>query len=206
MNMHVVPEGYMKNARGELIPEENIKPAQKLQDELVRGLMKDARRIHDELRTFKALALSETLALRETVAQDYDVSLGGQKGNVTLRSFDGTMEVQIAVQEHVTFGPELSAAKELIDNCVTRWSEGANSNVRALVDHAFQVNKTGKIDTQRVLSLRQLNMAGDPEWHRAMDAIADAIIVTGSKTYIRFYEVDPKTERKVALSLDIAKV
>jgi hypothetical protein len=88
---------------------------------------------------------------------------------------------------------------------VTRWSEGANDNIRALIDHAFQVNKEGRIDTHRVLGLRRLDIE-DADWKRAMDAISDAVRVSGSKTYVRFYQIDAETGQRAAITLDLANV
>ena len=59
--------------------------------------------------------------------------------------------------------------------------------IRALVDHAFRVNKGGHVDVNQVLSLRKLEIQ-DVEWKEAMKAIADAITVVGKAEYIRFYE------------------
>ncbi|MGR3479383.1 DUF3164 family protein [Salipiger marinus] len=200
-----IPQGFWQNSRGELIPEARVKPVDKLEDQLVRTMCHTAKGVHEQLAALKALALGEAQAFKALVAQEYGAEKGGTKGNMTLRSFDGTMEMQVAVAEHLSFGPQLSAAKELIDACVTRWSEGANDNIRALIDHAFQVNKEGRIDTQRVLGLRRLDI-DDPDWKRAMDAISDAVRVTGSKTYVRFYQIDPVTGQREAITLDLANV
>jgi len=97
---------------------------------------------------------------------------------------------------------ELQAAKELIDDCVAEWSEGSNDNLKVLVNDAFDVKKEGSIDTGRVLALRRLDIT-DEKWVKAMNAISDAVRVTGSRTYIRFYETDQKGERS-AISLDLA--
>jgi ribulose bisphosphate carboxylase small subunit len=198
-----VPDGYWANARGELIPETKVKPEDKLEDELVRRMAGHARAISEQLTALKALAMSEAQSFKALVAEQYGASRGGKKGNMTLRSFDGTLEMQVAVSEHLTFGPQLAASKELIDDCIIRWSEGSNDNIRALIDQAFQVNKEGRIDTHRVLALRRLDIE-DADWKRAMDAISDAVRVSGSKTYVRFYEIDPATERRFAITLDLA--
>lgn len=123
---------------------------------------------------------------------------------MTLRSYDGALEMQIAVSKSISFGVELQAAKELVDKCVERWSEGASDNIVALVQHAFQTNKEGRIDTGRVLGLRKLDIDED-DWKAAMDAISDAIRVTGSKTYVRFYQRDPETGETNPIPLNIAK-
>lgn len=202
-----IPDGYLKNARGELIPEANVKPEDKLEDELVKKLVPEARWLRDNLARFKSYSLLEAGAFKELVAEKYGAAKGGAKGNMTLRSFDGSMEVQVALSESIDLhSAQLQAAKALIDECVIRWSEGANDQIKALVDHAFQVNKEGRIDTARVLGLRRLDMGGDAQWASAMEAISDAVRVTGSKTYIRFYERDPKTEIRRAIPLDLAGV
>ncbi len=201
-----IPVGYMQDAQGNLVPEAKIKPQHKIEDELVRRLTASAQSLHNVLAEFKKTALSETMNFRSLVAEQYGAKKGGAKGNMTLRSFDGAFEVQIAVSETLTFGVELQAAKELVDNCLERWSEGSNDNIKVLVTHAFHVNKQGRIDTQQVLGLRRLEMDGDEEWTRAMEAISDAVRVDSSKTYIRFYQFDPASEIKSAISLDLAAV
>lgn len=203
--MNMVPDGYMKNSQGALIPVDNVKPEHKLEDELARRLVGGARSINTVLAEFKATVLSEVEAFRELVMEQYGVTRGGAKGNVTLSSYDGELRVQVAISEYLTFGPELEAAKALIDGCIERWSEGANDNIRVLVNDAFQVNKEGRIDTHRVLGLRRLKIE-DADWQRAMQAIGDAVRVTGSKTYARFYERDPKSGETRPIPLDLAAV
>lgn len=201
--MTSLPDGYMRDAKGALIPIGTIKPEHLLEDELVRDLLAEAEVISGMLTAFREAALERVASFRALIDQQYGVTKGGRKGNVTLTSFDGTLQMQVAIGEHLAFGPELQAAKALIDQCVERWSEGANENIRALVDHAFQVNKQGRIDTHRVLGLRRLSIE-DPDWQRAMDAIGDAVRVVGSKTYARFYRVDPVSGVRTAIPLDLA--
>lgn len=94
--------------------------------------------------------------------------------------------------------------KKLIDDCVIAWSDGANDNLKALVDHAFRVNKQGRIDVNEVLGLRQVEI-DDARWQEAMDAIADSIRVTGTSQYLRIYERQPNGKYE-QVSLDIAGV
>ena len=109
------------------------------------------------------------------------------------------------MQDQIVFGEQLMAAKALIDECVRDWSQGANDNVRALVTHAFQTDKAGKINTGRVLGLRQLNIT-DEKWQKAMQAISDSIRVASSKPYVRFYKRDDDSGDYAHISLDAAAV
>lgn len=201
----MIPEGYMEDAQGNLVPLDNVKPEHLEEDALVKTLVGHAVEINKEIASFKARSMGDVEALRQLVFEKHGATLGGKKGNITLRSYDGRLQVQVAVSETLAFGPELEAAKSLIDECVLRWSTDANDNLKALVDHAFQVNKKGRIDTHRVLGLRKLKI-DDPEWYRAMEAISEALRVTGSRSYIRFYRRDPKTEIVTPIPLDLAKV
>lgn len=199
----MIPEGYMEDAKGALVPVTAIKPERLAEDALVKELTEKAGELSRALAAFRERAMDDVAALQALVSEKYGATLGGRKGNLRLTSFDGSLRVRVAISETLTFGPELTAAKALIDGCITRWSEGSTAQIKALVDQAFQVNKQGRIDTQRVLGLRSLDMGGDEDWARAMDAISDAIRVSGSKTYVRFHRVDAKsgTERQIALDL-----
>ena len=94
-------------------------------------------------------------------------------------------------------------AKELIDQCIHEWSNGARSEIRALVNDAFQVDKEGRVNTARILSLRRLDIQ-DEKWLTAMQAIGESIQVAGSKTYFRVYERVGDSDQYKAIVLDIA--
>ena len=139
-----------------------------------------------------------------TLAEKYGRTRGGAKGNVTFSTFDGAQQITIRVQETLTFGPELQIAKDLIDECVTEWSEGANANLRAIISDAFQVDKEGQLNTGRILSLRRVKIQ-DERWNRAMEAISESLQVAMSKAYINFREKD-KHGKLINIPLDIAAI
>lgn len=199
------PEGMMTDAQGRFVPVDLVKPQHRLEDEMVNRLIWTARTANQMLCDLKVEALAEAAAFRDLLAQEYGTERGGKKGNLSFKSYDGTIVMEVAVQDAIDLGPEIATAKELIDGCLERWSADANQNLKALIDDAFQVGKAGRIDTQRVLSLRRLDIE-DADWSRAMDAISDAVRVHTTRTYVRFYEVDPMTGTRKPILLDFAKV
>ena len=68
--------------------------------DLVTRLVLHAEQISEQLRAFKALALSETQAFKAEIASLYDAKKGGADGNMTLRSYDGRYVLRLAVQKH----------------------------------------------------------------------------------------------------------
>lgn len=199
------PDGYRKDAQGRLIPEDQIKPIDKLRDELVLSLATKAKALQKQMRDFKQMAYSEIQEFVELSANEYGTKLGGKKGNVTLLSFDGSNKIQHAVQESLAFDERLQVARSLIDECLQEWVKDARPELAVIVNDAFRVDTKGEIRTARVLSLRRYEIE-DVRWQRAMDAIGDACQVVGSKIYIRFYERVGESEHYRPVTLDIAGV
>jgi hypothetical protein len=182
-----------------------IKPIDRARDELVRDLGDRAKQMSKLLREFKDRVFQDIDAFVELSAEQYEVKLGGKKGNLTLYSFDGALKVQVAIAEHMVFDERLQAAKQLIDECILKWSEGSRDEIKVLVQAAFQTDKEGKINTGRVLALRRLDIR-DEKWQKAMQAIGESLQVVGSKEYVRFYERIGDSDQYQPISLDIAAV
>lgn len=199
-----IPDGYRLNDKGHLIPLDKIKEIDKLRDETVINLVEQALNLQSQMRSIKDKAFTEFHNFVELSAQEYDTVIGGKKGNVSLMSFDGKYKVQIAIQDNLVFDERLQVAKSLIDECLTEWTADSNDNVKAIIDNAFAVDKEGKINIRRVLSLRSLNIVDD-KWQRAMQAISDATQVISSKEYMRFYERDEHGKYQ-QISLDFANL
>jgi len=198
-----IPEGYMEDTQGRLVPESKVKPLDILRDQTVRGIVQEAKEERERLRRVKAGALSDVNTFLETAAEQYDTTYGGQKGNVSLTSFDGRYKVERKINEQISFDERLQVAKSKIDECIRRWATDSNDKIKALVEHAFQVDKEGNVSVSRILGLRRLNI-DDPDWKKAMEAIDDSMRVLGSKTYLRLYERNDTTGKYEPIPLDIA--
>lgn len=196
------PAGYMRDACGNLIARENVRDIDLARNDLVNELAAKALELHERLTAFKASALGDIDSFVELSAERYGVKLGGKKGNVTLDTFNGQFRIERQVAEHIAFDEGLQAAKALIDECLREWTQGGNANVRTLVDHAFRVDKKGKLNTGAILGLRRLKI-DDERWSRAMTAISESITVMGTCMYVRVYRRD-ENGRYNLIALDMA--
>lgn len=200
----VAGEKFMKDGAGRLVPIDVVKPIDKLQDQAVRKMMGYAEALSAQVGRFKAHCFTDFAALQDLIAEQYKAKpLGGAKGNVTITTVDGTMKVQIQVQDQIAFGPELQSAKALVDECIADWAQGTRSEIRALVEHAFQVDKEGRINRGALFQLRRVSIS-DERWKQAMEAIGDSIRVIGSSTYMRFYKRERADGRWEPVTIDMA--
>lgn len=203
MSTTTIPEGYRADAQGRLVPLAQIKEIDLARDALVQEIVTEAKAINAVLRNLRIRAHDDIQAFAELSAEKYGAKLGGKKGNLTLISFDGRYKVLRAISEQLAFDERLQAAKALIDACINEWATGSRDELRALINDAFQVDRAGKIDTARVLSLRRVDIK-DERWKRAMEAISDSLQVAASRSYIRVYERVGNTEEYRQINLDLA--
>jgi hypothetical protein len=200
-----VIDGYWKDGKGALVPVSMIKDIDIEREQVVEEIIKHAKLLNKELSLFKAKAFGDIAAFIELSAEQYNVILGGKKGNVTLFSFDGRYKVQRTMHDNIAPDERILAAKQLTMNCVNDWSENARPELKAIVNRAFATSKDGDLKLGRLLELRRLDIK-DERWQKAMDALSESLQVIGSRSYIRVYERIGDSNEYRPIALDIAGV
>ena len=201
--VEVAGKTYMTDAKGALVPVELVKAADQLQDEMVRRVMGFALELNARIARFKQHTLDDVADLLAVLAQDYNTKIGGQKGNVTLTSYDGTLQVRLQIQERLTFGPELQAAKSLVDAYLTELTADSQPELRGIVQHAFRTDQAGLINRAELFRLLRYEIE-DGRWQEAMRAIRDSIRVEGTKEHVRFYRRETARDTWRAVTIDVA--
>ncbi len=195
---------HLRDAKGRLTPLSTIKAQDQLQHEVVAKIIGYATDLSAQVTRFKQHTFDDLSEFEALLAMEYGESRGGAKGNKTFMSFDGLMKIQVSVQDHIDFGPELQIAKGLIDECLNEWAAEAREELRAIVTRAFNTDKAGQINRAEIFMLLRLDIA-DPRWNDAMQAIRDAMRVVGSKTYVRCYARANPDAAWEPITIDLAK-
>lgn len=203
--MKVMIEGkeYWRDAKGNLTPAELVKEIDKARDALVHEWVERGRDLSKAISHFKEGIFGDVQAFIELSAEKYGAKVGGNKGNVTLFSYDGKYKIQRAINESLQFDERIQAAKVLIDECLNEWSEGSRPELKALIERAFNVDKEGNLNTSRILGLRRVEIQNS-RWQNAMQAISESVQVVSSKAYVRLYERVGETDQYVPIALDVA--
>lgn len=195
---------FFTDARGGFVPLNVVKAQHKLEDETVRKIMAFALDLNAQIARFRNHTMVDLGTFDALLAQEYGAKIGGAKGNRTYQTFDGLMKVQVQVADQVDFGPELQVAKKLVDECLNEWSADSRPEIQALVSDAFDTDKEGKINRSKIFMLLRHSIE-DERWQRAMDAIRDAMRITGSKEYVRFYTRQKPEDGWQAVTIDLAR-
>jgi len=197
---------YLPDARGALVPLDLVKPADKLQDEMVRKIMGYAIAASEQLERLKMHTMMDLAALDQLLEQNYKLVKRGNKGkgNRTYMSHDGLYRVNVQRAESIDFGPQLQVAKTILDELLIEWSAESRPEIRALITRAFNTDKEGQINRSDIFMLLRLEI-DDPRWMEAMAAIRDAMRVVGTKEYVRFaHRADP-TDDWTSVTVDLAR-
>ncbi len=180
---------YMTDAKGSLVPINLIKPVDKLEDEIVRKIMKYATDLNVQITRFRGHTMTDLGEFDALLDQEYNTKKRGKKGNRTYSTFDGLQKVVVQIQDTIDFGPQLQQAKTLLDECMNEWAANARPEIQAIITRAFNTDKEGKVNRSEIFMLLRLDIS-DERWLEAMRAIREAMRVTSSKEYVRFYTRD----------------
>ena len=178
------PPGWVMDPKGRMIRESVVREEDRLEDQTVRVIAAYWLDLAMQVYRFRAHTAADFAALHALLAEKYTARRVGMRGNTSYMSLDGRLKIVIQSQDRITFGPEIQIARTLIDGLIERWGVGTSDEVRALIAHAWPVDRPGQIHRESVLRLLRLDI-DDPEWREAQRAIRNAVRVTGSKQYLR---------------------
>lgn len=179
---------HMTNSKGHQVPINLVKPGDRQIDETVREIHGFAVALVNQIARFRSHTYDDLGALMELLADQYGVRMRGMqeggRGNVSFKSYDGLIKVEISVQDYVEYGPELQIAKKLVDQYIHEVGEGAPDELRALLNYAFDVDQKGKVNQSALYQMRRWNI-DHPTWLKAMEAVKDSQRVESTREFVR---------------------
>ncbi|MFB2531008.1 DUF3164 family protein [Paracoccus sp. p3-h83] len=194
---------YIADGVGKLTALDAIPAAKRLRDEMVRKEFGFALALSEQIGRFRAHVISNLDEFDALMAQEYNVKIGGEKGNRTYTSFDGLFRIEIKVQPRVAFGPEMAAAKALFDECMREWAEDTPAELRSIVTNAFDVDREGAINRTNVYILLGVE-SQDERFREGQRALRESMYVISSKEYVRFSRRASHRDKWAGVTIDLA--
>lgn len=174
-----------RDEQGTEIPFNRITPTERKKEKLAFKLAKEAAGINEKLSGFKAtLAAACDEVLKQALSDKERTNMG--KGNITWYNFDGSIKIEMSVNENIEFDSILiEQAKQKLLDLVGESISSEKDMIKELVLAAFQTSK-GRLDTKKILGLKKhASRIKDKRYHEAMELIDNSIRRPDSKTYYR---------------------
>ena len=169
---------------GQPIPVARILPLEKQTEKVAFFFAKKAIDISNRLSSFKEEIAKECEAIYTESMKDAKVG----KGNFTFFNFDGSIKIEVQVNEMITFDTILiEKAKQKLMELVGESISEDKEFIKELVMSAFQTSR-GQLDTKRVMGLKKhAKRIKDERYHDAMALIDESVRRPSSKTYFRVW-------------------
>lgn len=194
---------HMRTGTGALVPVDTIPALKKIRDEVVRREFGFAIALSEQISRFRAHTMARLGEFDALMQQEYNVTVGGDKGNRCYTSVDGLWKIEVRVQDRLAFDDGMLAAKALFDECMREWGADTRPELQAMISNAFNVDKEGQINRTSIFIL--LGVASeDVRFQEGQRALREAMYVIGSKEYLRFSFRETYRDRWRTLTIDLA--
>ncbi len=194
----------MTNAMGDVVPVKYVPKYDKARDAVVRKIHARFVKERTALEELVKACLKDIDSLK--VFKDNGV-MGGEKGNVSLTSFDGLITIQVQQNYCIRLDERVVKARELMFDYAKGLAEKVEGNDGAalfeIIKGAFEANKAGALPYAKVLGLLRLNINA-PLWVEAKQLLTDSITTDKGKRYLRCFVKTDRQHDGALVKLDLA--
>jgi hypothetical protein len=207
------PDDHLTDDKERYCPLRTLSAVEIARDAFVNSTVDRAEFIVRLMACFKEDTHLDIDAFIQKAADDYEIEMGGAKGNLTLFNFDGTAKVCLRFSNKFVFNEKLQIAKQLLDKVIAEEKEkGTLSDVVVvMINEAFAFDTEKSVNYYRLIKLTKHEGIKNENWQKAMAAIKECTDVIGKTAYLQFYRRDKDKPKNKAESwrpilLDLAKV
>lgn len=193
---------FGKEVAAKYLPKYDLK-----RDAVAKAILRDFLKAREMLERVKERSIARIRDLQEEAAKDTNVKpLGGPRGNIQFRSFDGSIIIRYDADYKTAFDERLALAQQLINEAIAESAEGAeNPDLIEIATRAFQPRRTGRLDMQRIRELCTYRVS-HPKWKQAVEIIKKCERTVGTKNYLRVAVRQSRDQKPKPITLNIAEV
>ena len=188
INTQKSKDQFWKDESGTAIPYNRTTPVERLMERSSAKIVKEALAVNAKLVSFRETIESLSQEAFEAFMEANN-SDRKHKGNFTWYNFDRSIKIEVAISEPIQFDDlTIKAAKLKFDKFIEENVTSKNDFVKPMILEAFQTQRSGSLDTKRVLGLaRHERKVNNPMFSEAVQLINEAIRRPKSKTYYRVW-------------------
>ncbi|CAM3512647.1 DUF3164 family protein [Arcobacter aquimarinus] len=178
-------KGWWQDKTGEYKHPARIDIDEQLEDELVEKIHAKGLKLQAAILEYKDFVYSECYAFLDNLREEYNIErLKGKTERITLKSFNGTKEFKISVNNLIDYNQvKVELAKEkFLQYANLKIKDIEDNDIKTIVLGALEP-KNGKYDDRDIQKL--INWGFEhPFWKEGVELLQSARITTGTKSYI----------------------
>ena len=196
---------------GNSIPAKHVRPYDRKRDAIANRIFNLWGAEEQRLTALKATTNRLLDEIREAAAKEAGVKLGGAKGYLQFRSFDGRIIIRFENRSKTEFDERITLVQQLIREAIDELAADAGRSgkvqeLRKVADAAFKPRgKDGRLDRQRVRDIATVQV-DHPKWRKAAELIRECDKVVGHQEYVRVACRPAPDAEPIPIILDISKV
>ncbi|MCE2563752.1 DUF3164 family protein [Komagataeibacter sp. FNDCF1] len=197
-------EGMVRNTRGSETLRQHVPVRCLLQNDITVKMVEGARALRDLVAEQKRQLTEDAELYVRSMMALYNANPTGRRGGFTITSYDDLLKVEFSVSDYRAVDGAVVAAQALVAEVLNDLMGQIDPWIRDLLDSAFNRDeRTGKINVENLQKLKRVDIP-HPKWPDACAAIEDSVRITGSQSYLRFYERDRQDDKWRAISLQFS--
>lgn len=185
----------IQDHNGYEIPLASVAKIELQKDKIARKMADKFKKMSLLLTNLKDEAFDDADKIYESQLRAYEIdgkNTEKMKGNFTFYSYDKSIKIEVNIGQRLEFDDKINLAKAEIDAYLEEITEGQNSDIITIVNHAFTTVR-GKLDHKKILQLFSYKIK-NARWEKAMQLLKDSITTNHSKRYIKVSERDSNGE------------
>lgn len=205
MNNQVIPKGYVKRANGDLTLESNLSDLEREENTLVGALFPRAKDLHEQMGRFKHDVMSMIEETIKRCIKDHKIKRFEKiKGNVSFVSIDGKYKVERGISDKIEANSSIEAARQLFVQYAEVLEAQSGEDAREFLKDYFRLNKDQYV-TSKLVELCNKSFT-HPLYKQAKAALEQALFVSSTKAYVRFYIRNEKDDSWSAMPLQFSSI
>ena len=191
----------MRDAKGDLVPVKYVSAFDKLRDRNVNKIVNNGRKLRTALEKF----MIESIALMNEVAAQKESH--GDKGNLSVSSFDGLLRVSIRQRYNIFFDARVREARDkmfaYVDSVLSRVKAEDAQALRVILQEAFRVGANNMLSTSKVMALIRMDIK-NADWKAAQEVLKAALTPQKGKQYLMLETRPDSNHDFQSIRLDVA--
>mgnify|MGYP000853808379 FL=1 len=202
---------FYVDPEGNRIPAKHVRPYDRKRDAIANRIFNLWGAEEQRLTALKATTNRLLDEIRDAAAKEAGVKLGGAKGYLQFRSFDGRIIIRFENRSKTEFDERISIVQQLIREAIDELATDAGRSgkvqeLRKVADAAFKPRgKDGRLDRQRVRDIAAVQV-DHTKWRKAAELIRECDKVVGHQEYVRVAKRLAPDQEPNPIILDISKV